>query len=109
MAAQVLQEAKPNKNFSCYMSAQSGLYYGAAYNKNGEKLEDEHLLNGEQILQGKEAKFCFMEEAFLPFGVSLTPQILLEVALAGEKNNNIISAKDISIKYIRRSAAEEAK
>lgn len=109
MAAEVMKEAKPKKDFSCYMNAQSGLFYGAKYNKKGEKIEEERLLNAEQILQGKESKFCFMEEAFLPFGITLTPQILLEVALDGEKNNNIISAKDISIKYIRRSAAEESK
>ena len=107
MAAEVLKEVKPKGNFSCYMSAQSGLFYAATYNKKGEKLEEEKLLKAAEILQGKEAKFCLAEEAFLPYGITLTPETLLERAIELEKNAGMIAAKDISIKYIRRSSAEE--
>lgn len=107
MAWQIVKDVKPKGNFSCYMSAQSGLFYGATYNKKGEKIEEEKLITAPQILQGKESKFCLAEEAFLPYGIEITPETLLEKALEREKENNLVAAKDISIKYIRRSSAEE--
>ena len=107
MAAQVVKGNKPKTKFSCYMKAQSGLFYGATYDKNGVKLIDEHLLSAADVLKGGENKYCLAEEGFLPYIITITPQTLLEVACNGEKNQNLIAAKDISIKYIRRSAAEE--
>ena len=107
MAWQVVKDYKPKSNFSCYMKAQSGLFYGATYNKAAEKFVDEHLLTAADVLKGKEQKYCLAEEGFLPYIITVQPQTILEFAEKGEENGNLIHAKDISIKYIRRSAAEE--
>lgn len=107
MAAQVLKDYKTKNKFTCYMKAQSGLFYGATYDKTGKKIVDEHLLSGVEVLKGGENKYCLAEEGFLPYIITIKPETLLEVASKWEKDGNLISAKDISIKYIRRSAAEE--
>ena len=107
MAKQVIKEASPKTNFTCYMNAQSGLYYSATFNKAGEKIVDEHLVPTMDILKGKEEKFCLAEENFLSFGITITPQTLIEFALQQEENKNMVEGKDVSVKYIRLSAAEE--
>ncbi len=107
MAAQVIKDYQPKSKFTCYMKAQSGLFYGATYDKTANKIVDEHLLSAADVLKGSERKFCLAEEGFLPYIISIQPQTLLEVANKAEKEGNLIAAKDIVIKYIRRSAAEE--
>ncbi len=107
MAQEVVKQVMPRKNFSCYMNAQSDNFYAATFDKKGCKTVDDHLCKSEDVLRGKESKFCLSEEAFLPYGINLTPQTLLEMALDLEKKNALVKAKDISVKYIRRSQAEE--
>ena len=107
IAEEVMQEVHPKGDFSVYMNAQSGNYYAAKFDRIGRKIKDEHLETADQILEGKENKFCLAEEGFLPYGVNISCETLLNKALEYEKLNGTIPAKDISIKYIRRSQAEE--
>ncbi len=107
MAMQIVADVKPKRDFSCYMNAQSGMFYAATYNKKGEKIVDEHLITAADMIKGKDFKFCLAEEGFLPYGITIKPETLLSKALMEEKEKKLISAKDISIKYIRRSQAEE--
>lgn len=107
MARQAKKEVGPKTNFTCYMNAQSGLYYSATFDKSCEKIVDEHLVPTLDILKGKEEKICLSEENFLSLGITITPQTLLEFALEQESKKNMVDGKDISVKYIRRSSAEE--
>ncbi len=107
MAKQVIKDFKPKASFSCFLNAQSGLYYTADFNSKGKKINEEHLIENSDILKGKGAKFCLVEESFLSLGVDISCETLLETALDYEKNGQFISAKDLSVKYIRRSSAEE--
>lgn len=107
MARQAKKEISPSSNFSCYMNAQSGLCYSATFSEDCEKIVDEHLVPTLDILKGKEGKVCLSEENFLSLGITITPQTLLEFALEQEEKKNMVDGKDISVKYIRRSSAEE--
>ncbi len=107
IAFSVMKEYKPKSNFSCYMNAQSGRYYSASYNKKGEKTCAEHIEDVTKVLKGRGAKYCLLEEAFLTNSVTLTCENLLELALKLEAENVLVSDKELSVKYIRKSSAEE--
>ena len=107
IAYSVIKEYQPKHNFSCVMNAQGGKFYSASYSKKGEKLKEEHIENAAEVLKGRGAKYCLFEEGFLPNSVSITSENLLEIALKREQEGELVSAKDITLKYIRKSSAEE--
>lgn len=107
MAAEVIKQVPMKSKFSCYMNAHSNLYYGATFDKNGKKLAPEKLYTNADILKGSESKFCLAEEGFLPFGINISPETLLDLALKMQDAGFLVCGKEIAVKYIRRSAAEE--
>lgn len=107
MAYSVIKQFSPTQNFSCVMNAQGGKFYSATYTKRGKKTKDEHIETGVEVLKGKGAKYCLLEEGFLPNSLSFSCEDLLNYALKLEEQGELSSSKDITIKYIRKSSAEE--
>lgn len=107
IAYSVIKQYAPIQNFSCVMNAQGGKFYSATYTKKGKKTKDEHIETATEILKGKGAKYCLLEEGFLPNSLNLNCEDLLDYALEKQKKGELFSAKEITIKYIRKSSAEE--
>ena len=107
IAYSVIKHFAPTQNFSCVMNAQGGKFYSATYTKKGKKTKDEHIETGAEVLKGKGAKYCLLEEGFLPNSLNFDSEDLLNYALMLQSRGELFSAKQISIKYIRKSSAEE--
>lgn len=107
IAFSAIRQFSPSQSFSCVMNAQGGRFYSATFNKSGKKTKDEHLETAAEVLKGRGAKYCLLEEAFLPNSVTLSCEDLLELALKKQKKGELVPAKDITLKYIRKSSAEE--
>lgn len=107
IAHQVIEQYSLENNFTCVMNAQSGKFYVASYTKKGKRQNNEHIETAADILKNKGAKYCLLEEGFLPNAVTITCQSLLSLALEREKKGDLITAKELVLKYIRKSSAEE--
>lgn len=97
-----------NDNFTCVINALSGLYFVCSYDKSGNKIGPEQMIEKEELDKLQGIKVGLKEENITNIQIEVTPNELLELALLKEKQGEFCSYKELCPLYIRKSQAEAA-
>ena len=97
------------EDFVCVINALSGRYFICKYNRNGEKLTEEQMVDADALALLTETKIALTEEGCGNVLVTPSPEELLSLANKKANNQKLISAGELSPMYIRKSQAEESK
>ena len=106
MAYSYIKNNKPDKDFYCAINALSGLYYICRYDKRGNKLGDEKLIDTETFKKLKGIVVSLEEEGITDEVIKPTPEELLEISKIMEEKGLFIDENQLLPLYLRKSQAE---
>lgn len=107
MAKAYLNKNNIKKSFICVINALGGLYYICKYNRDGEKIGKELLINEEQFKNISEDKVVLNEENIDGYKVEITAEDLLKLAKEKMVKKEFTPENKLFALYLRRSQAEE--
>ena len=106
MAYSFIKNNKVDEDFYCVINALSELYFVCKYNKNGEKISEEKIIDAQSYAKLEGIKVSLEEEGLTENTVDVTAEDLLELAFLRDKKENYISEKQLVPMYLRKSQAE---
>ncbi len=106
MAYSYIKNNVVNQDFYCIINALSGLYYICKYNKLGEKISEEKLIDSEEFSLIKEDKISLQEEDLTDKKVQPSPEELLELSKIKAKETKNLGNVQLLPLYLRKSQAE---
>ena len=94
------------EDFYCVINALSGLFYVCKYDKNGKKLEDERMIDGETLPSLQGVKVSLSEENVTEITVHPTCEELLSLSKLKAEKGEFIKESELLPLYLRKSQAE---
>ncbi len=108
LAYSYVKHNSPKEDFCCIINALSGYFYKCCFNKNGEKIGQEELIDSSQLKEIKIDIVGLKEDELFDQTISPTAEELLQLALIKEKNDEFLSDLNNLIPlYLRKSQAED--
>ena len=108
MSYSYIKNSKPQNDFTCVINALSGLYFVCKFDKSGNKIGEEKLIEEKELDSIEGDKIGLAEECIMPVLITPTPEDLLEIALKREGKGKSCSCKELIPVYLRKSQAEAA-
>ena len=107
IAYSYLRDNKVENDFYVLLNALSGLFFVCKYDKNGNKLDEEKMIDKEELDAIKENIVGISEENLVGINITLNAQYLLDFALEKYNKKEFVSEKNLVPVYIRKSQAED--
>ena len=106
MAYSYITNNKTQEDFFTVINALSGLFYICKYDKVGNKLDEERVIDGETLSTLKGPKICLSEENITEITVHPTSEELLSLSKLKAEKGEFIKEKELLPLYLRKSQAE---
>ncbi len=106
MAYSYIKNHNVKEAFYCVINALSGLYYVCKYNRNGEKIEDERVIDIDTLSKLQEIKISLAGENVTEITVNPTSEELLSLSKLKAERNEFINQSELLPLYLRKSQAE---
>lgn len=106
MAYTYINQYKPQNDFVCVIDALSGYYFVCEYDKNGNKISEEKMIDKEQYLQLKQTVGLEEESVECEYKITPSAKDLLELSLNKYNANKFSKPEEILPLYLRKSQAE---
>ena len=106
MAYSYIKNNKVQEDFTCVIDALSGLYFVCKYDKSGNKILSEQMIEKPEFEKIKGIKICLEEEDITEYTVNPTANELLGLAKSRAKEGLYISENELLPLYLRKSQAE---
>lgn len=97
---------KVEGNFTCVINALSGLFFVCDYDKNGNKITKERMIEKQELDNIQNIKVGLKEEELTNILVDPTAVDLLELATDKSKPENFCDINNLIPMYLRKSQAE---
>lgn len=107
IAYSYLRDNKEEKDFYVILNALSGLFFVCKYDKDGNKIGEEEMIDKAQLETIEGNIIGISEENLTDLNVTLNAQYLLDFALEKYNKKEFVSEKNLIPVYIRKSQAED--
>lgn len=106
----IYQKQEVKQDYTCVINALSGNYFACKYSKQGSRLSQPKMVNGEELEQIADEFVVTIKGEdieFSSFEIDFTSEDLLDIAVLKYKNNDFVCESELAPVYLRLSQAEQ--